>query len=166
MNDEPLPNEHGFPLRAVVPGIYGMMNAKWITGIEVVDYAYLGYWQDRGWSNDARINTASLIYYPSPQSQVSESIPIAGIAFAGDRGISKVEVSVDGGRTWNLATLKTPLSPYAWVLWAYEWKPANKGSTTLTVRAYDGAGTVQNPFAEQPFPNGASGLHSIQVTVT
>ncbi len=118
MNDEPLPNEHGFPLRAIVPGIYGMMNAKWITEIEVVDYAYLGYWQDRGWSNDARINTTSLIYYPSPQAQVSGPIPIAGIAFAGDRGISKVEVSVDGGRTWNPATLKTPLSPYSWVLWA------------------------------------------------
>ena len=98
MNDEPLPNEHGFPLRAIVPGIYGMMNAKWITEIEVVDYAYLGYWQDRGWSNDARINTTSLIYYPHP-SRSERPIPIAGIASAGDRGISKVEVSVDGGRT-------------------------------------------------------------------
>ena len=166
MNDAPLPNEHGFPLRAILPGIYGMMNAKWITEIEVVDYAYLGYWQDRGWSNDARINTTSLIYYPSPQAQVSDPIPIAGIAFAGDRGISKVEVSVDGGKTWNPATLKTPLSPYSWVLWAYTWTPTNKGSTTVTVRAYDGAGNVQTPFAEQPFPNGASGLHSIQVTVT
>ena len=166
MNDEPLSNEHGFPLRTIVPGIYGMMNAKWITEIEVVDYAYLGYWQNRGWSNDARIKTTSLIYYPSPQTQVSEPIPIAGIAFAGDRGISKVEVSVDGGRTWNLATLKTPRSPYSWVLWAYAWTPVNKGSTTVTVRAYDGTGTVQNAFAEQPFPNGASGLHSIQVTVT
>ena len=166
MNDETLPNEHGFPLRTIVPGIYGMMNAKWITGIEVVDYAYLGYWQDRGWSNDARINTTSLIYYPSPQAQVSDPIPIAGVAFAGDRGISKVEVSVDGGRTWNLATLKAPRSPYSWVLWAYAWTPTNKGSTTVTVRAYDGAGTVQNALAEQSFPNGASGLHSIQVTVT
>jgi len=166
MNDETLPNEHGFPLRTIVPGIYGMMNAKWITGIEVVDYAYLGYWQDRGWSNDARINTTSLIYYPSPQAKVSDPIPIAGVAFAGDRGISKVEVSVDGGRTWNLATLKAPRSPYSWVLWAYAWTPTNKGSTTVTVRAYDGAGTVQNALAEQSFPNGASGLHSIQVTVT
>ena len=166
MNDEPLPNEHGFPLRTIVPGIYGMMNAKWITEIEVVDYVYLGYWQERGWSNDARINTTSLIYYPFSQAQVSDPIPIAGIAFAGDRGISKVEVSVDGGKTWNLATLKTPRSPYSWVLWAYAWTPTNKGNTTLTVRAYDGAGNLQNAFAEQPFPNGASGLHSIQVTVT
>ena len=166
MNDELLPREHGFPLRTIVPGIYGMMNAKWITEIEVVDYAYLGYWQDRGWSNDARIRTTSLIYYPSPQAQIGGPIPIAGIAFAGDRGVSKVEVSVDGGRTWNLATLKMPRSPYSWVLWAYAWTPANKGSTTVTVRAYDGMGVVQDAFAEQPFPNGASGLHSIQVTVS
>ncbi len=164
MNDEMLPNGHGFPLRAIVPGIYGMMNAKWVTEIEVVDYMYLGYWQDRGWSNDARIKTTSIIYYPSPQAQVSGTIPIAGVAFAGDRGISKVEVSTDGGNTWNEAILKKSLSPYSWVLWAYEWTPTGKGSVTIIVRAYDGAGTVQDPAAVQPFPNGASGYNSIQVT--
>jgi DMSO/TMAO reductase YedYZ molybdopterin-dependent catalytic subunit len=164
MNDELLPTGHGFPLRAIVPGIYGMMNAKWVTEIEVVDYVYLGYWQERGWSNDARIKTTSIIYYPSPLAQVSGTIPIAGVAFAGDRGVGKVEVSTDGGSTWNEAILKKSLSPYSWVLWAYQWTPATKGSATIIVRAYDGAGTVQDPTSVQPFPNGASGYNSIRVT--
>ena len=111
MNDAMLPNEHGFPLRAIVPGIYGMMNAKWITEIEVTDQVYLGYWQERGWSNDARIKTTSIIYYPTSNVQMNGVTPIAGVAFAGDRGISKVEVSVDGGSTWNEATLKPAAHP-------------------------------------------------------
>src|SRR5208283_2169806 len=77
MNDETLPNEHGFPLRAIVPGIYGMMTAKWITEIEVSDQVYLGYWQQRGWSNDARIKTTSIIYYPSANARVNGTTPIA-----------------------------------------------------------------------------------------
>jgi DMSO/TMAO reductase YedYZ molybdopterin-dependent catalytic subunit len=166
MNGEFLPTGHGFPLRGIVPGIYGMMNAKWVTEIEVVDQVYLGYWQERGWSNDARIKTTSIIYYPSPQAQVGGPIPIAGVAFAGDRGISKVEVSTDGGNTWNEAILKKSLSPYSWVLWAYEWTPTTKGSVTVTVRAYDGAGTVQDPTPVQPFPDGASGYNSIRVSAT
>ncbi len=124
MNGETLPVEHGYPLRAIVPGIYGMMNAKWLTEIEVTDQVYLGYWQQRGWSNDAKIKTTSLIYYPQSGARVSGPIPIAGIAFAGDRGISKVEVSTDGGSTWNEAVTKKPRSPYSWVLWAYQWKPS------------------------------------------
>ena len=111
MNDAMLPNEHGFPLRAIVPGIYGMMNAKWITEIEVTDQVYLGYWQERGWSNDARIKTTSIIYYPTSNVQVNSFTPIAGVAFAGDRGVSKVEVSVDGGDTWSEATLKPRAHP-------------------------------------------------------
>jgi DMSO/TMAO reductase YedYZ molybdopterin-dependent catalytic subunit len=166
MDDEPLPNEHGFPLRAIVPGIYGMMNAKWITEIELTDQVYIGYWQERGWSNDATIKTTSIIYYPPSADQVTGMIPIAGVAFAGDRGISKVEVSVDGGNNWNEATLKKPRSPYSWVLWAYEWTPTSKGNTTIIVRAYDGTGTAQDANVTQPFPDGATGYHAIQVTVT
>jgi len=165
MNDQFLPNEHGFPLRAIVPGIYGMMNAKWITEIEVTDQVYLGYWQERGWSNDARIKTTSLIYYPGDRATVSGALPIGGIAFAGDRGISKVEVSTDAGSTWNEATIKQPRSPYSWVIWAYEWTPQAKGAYTLMVRAYDGSNQLQSSAATAPFPDGASGYHSIQVTV-
>jgi DMSO/TMAO reductase YedYZ molybdopterin-dependent catalytic subunit len=165
MNDVTLPDEHGFPLRAIVPGIYGMMNAKWITEIEVTDQVYLGYWQERGWSNDARIKTTSIIYYPTSNVQVNSSTPIAGVAFAGDRGISKVEVSVDGGNTWNEATLKPPRSPDSWVLWAYEWTPTATGTANIIVRATDGQGQLQDPTVVQPFPNGASGYSTIQVTV-
>jgi DMSO/TMAO reductase YedYZ molybdopterin-dependent catalytic subunit len=165
MNDLTLPNEHGFPLRAIVPGIYGMMNAKWLTEIEVTDQVYLGYWQERGWSNDARIKTTSIIYYPTPGVQVNGSTPIAGVAFAGDRGISKVEVSVDGGNEWNVATLKPSRSPYSWVLWAYEWTPTTAGTAKIVVRATDGKGQLQDPTATDPFPDGASGYSSVQVTV-
>ncbi len=165
MNDVTLPDEHGFPLRAIVPGIYGMMNAKWITEIEVTDQVYLGYWQQRGWSNDARIKTTSIIYYPTSSVQVNTSTLIAGVAFAGDRGISKVEVSVDGGNTWNEATLKPPHSPYSWVLWAYEWTPTAAGTASIIVRATDGQGQLQDPTVVQPFPDGASGYSTTQITV-
>jgi DMSO/TMAO reductase YedYZ molybdopterin-dependent catalytic subunit len=166
MNDVPLPTEHGFPLRAIVPGIYGMMNAKWITEIEVTSEVYLGFWQERGWSNDARIKTTSIIYYPRSSVQLNGSTPIAGVAFAGDRGIGKVEVSVDGGNTWNEATLKPPRSPYSWVLWAYEWTPATAGTASIMVRATDAEGQLQDPTETQSFPDGASGYSRLQVTVT
>ncbi len=166
MNDALLPAEHGSPLRAIIPGLYGMMNAKWITGIEVSDSVYLGYWQERGWTNDAQIHTTSIIYYPQSGAQVSGSLPIAGVAFAGDRGISKVEVSTDGGSTWNVAELKTPKSPYSWVLWAYNWTPTTNGNQTIIVRATDGTGQVQDSSNSQPFPNGAAGYNSTQVNVT
>jgi hypothetical protein len=166
MNDEPLPTEHGFPLRAIIPGLYGMMNAKWITGIEASDSVYLGYWQERGWTNDARIKTTSIIYYPPAGAQVGGSLPIAGVAFAGDRGISKVEVSTDGGNTWNTAELKPPKSPYSWVLWAYLWTPTTEGYQTIIVKATDGTGQLQDPTQNQPFPNGATGYNSIEVNVT
>jgi hypothetical protein len=166
MNDELLPTGHGFPLRAIVPGIYGMMNAKWIQEIEVVDHVYLGYWQERGWSNDAKIKTTSIIYYPSDAAEINGPTPLAGVAFAGDRGISKVEVSVNGGNTWSEAVLKKPTSPYSWVLWAYDWTPINKGAYTVVVRAYDGAGNVQDSQVSSSFPDGASGYNMIQLRVT
>ena len=142
-----------------------MMNAKWITEIEVSDQVYLGYWQERGWSNDARIKTTSIIYYPSANARVNGTTPIAGVAFAGDRGISKVEVSVDGGNTWNEAILKQPRSAYSWVLWAYEWTPTATGTVNIMARAYDGKGQLQDQSVVQPFPDGASGYPSNQVTV-
>jgi DMSO/TMAO reductase YedYZ molybdopterin-dependent catalytic subunit len=166
MNDAPLPAEHGFPLRAIIPGLYGMMNAKWITGIEASNSVYLGYWQERGWTNDARIKTTSIIYYPLDSAQVSGSLPIAGVAFAGDRGLSKVEVSTDGGNTWNTAELRPPKSPYSWVLWAYQWTPTTKGTQTIIARATDGAGQLQDPTQNSPFPDGATGYNSITVNVT
>jgi hypothetical protein len=142
-----------------------MMNAKWITDIEISDQVYLGYWQERGWSNDARIKTTSIIYYPTGNVQAGGTTPIAGVAFAGDRGISKIEVSVDGGNTWNQATLRPPRSLYSWVLWAYEWTPT-VGTANIVVRATDGTGQIQDSTAVDPFPNGATGYSSTQITVS
>jgi len=166
MNDEVLPHEHGFPLRAIVPGIYGMMNAKWITEIEVIDRVYLGYWQERGWSNDARIKTTSITYYPPPEAEINGPVPIAGVAFAGDRGISKVEVSTDGGENWNSATLKEPRSSYSWVLWAYEWTPPALGRYRVLTRARDGTGQLQDAAPKSSYPDGATGYHEIEVVVS
>lgn len=165
MNGERLPVGHGFPLRAIVPGIYGMMNAKWITELEVVDSVYEGFWQRRGWTNDAKIQTTSIVKIPSHLQTINGATPIAGIAFSGDRGISKVEVSTDGGVTWGAASVKDPLSGYTWVLWAAEWMPNETGVYKILVRATDELGNVQTAQVREPFPAGATGYHAIDVKV-
>ena len=174
MNGVPLPTEHGFPVRAIVPGLYGMMNAKWITDIELVDKVYEGFWQRRGWANNAKYQTRSKIVLPGDALRnrfeaLSANIatpgsksPIAGLAFAGDRGISKVEVSTDGGNTWMTASLKDPISRNSWVLWALEWIPQNKGKYNVVVRATDGYGNLQIAEITDIYPNGATGYHSVE----
>jgi DMSO/TMAO reductase YedYZ molybdopterin-dependent catalytic subunit len=161
MNDQPLPPEHGFPLRLLVPGIYGMKNVKWIRRIEAIDFDFKGYWQRRGWDDRAEYKTMSRI--DTPKSPVKGETTIAGIAFAGDRGVSKVEVSVDGGKTWETAEIKEPLGPYSWVLWHKRWTPGEAGSYRLVVRAADGLGDMQTSIQSPPAPNGSSGYHSITV---
>lgn len=179
MNGVPLPAEHGFPLRAIVPGLYGMMNPKWITDIELVDTVYEGFWQRRGWDNDAEYKTHSKIVFPgdalaarfgqmeapSMSTIVGNKSPIAGIAFAGDRGISNVEVSVDGGNTWQTASIKDPLSGNCWVLWALDWIPKNKGDYNIIVRATDKTGNIQTAEVTDVYPHGATGYHSAETTV-
>lgn len=165
MNGETLPKSHGFPLRAIIPGIYGMKNPKWIRRLEIVDYDYRGYWETRGWSNEATINTLSRIDGPPDGIRLHGKTPVAGIAFSGDRGISRVEVSIDGGRTWHDAVVKEPLSGYMWVLWAAEWEPGDAGNYRIMVRATDAAGNVQTAQASSSFPKGATGYHEVHVTV-
>lgn len=182
MNNSPLTNGHGFPLRAIVPGFYGMMNPKWITEIELVDKTYEGFWQRKGWTNNgiSAINSSIVIpgnqpindRFPNlvPNSSNSsfatgKNIPIAGVAFAGDRGISKVEVSVDGGNTWKTAIVKDPLSQYTWVLWTSGFTTADKGNYKIIVRATDKTGKVQSSELEEPFPNGAQGYNQIDIAV-
>ena len=171
MNDATLPVKHGYPLRAVIPGLYGMMSAKWINSIKVIDSVYDGYWQTRGWTNDATVNTQSFIMIPGDGSSVSlsannGSVILGGVAYAGERGISKVEVSVDGGRTWTVAVLKNALSNVTWRLWALDWHPISNGTYNIYVRATDGAGSTQISAATDTFPNGATGYAVIQVNVT
>jgi DMSO/TMAO reductase YedYZ molybdopterin-dependent catalytic subunit len=179
MNGVPLPAEHGFPVRAIVPGLYGMMNAKWITDIELVDRVYEGFWQRRGWANNAKHQTHSKIAFPGDAlrnrfeelstttnaTAIGSKSPIAGIAFAGDRGISKVEVSTDGGNTWQSASIKDPLSSNSWVLWALDWIPQNKGKYNIVVRATDKAGSIQTAEIRDNYPNGSTGYHSVEETV-
>lgn len=166
MNGETLPHKHGFPLRLVAPGLYGMKNPKWVTAIEAVDYDYLGFWEQRGWSDRAVIKTMSEIIVPSRTLAVRSPGPVrlGGVAFGGDRGIVRVELSFDGGQTWRQAELRPALSPYSWVLWTAEWNPP-PGSYRVVVRAVDGSGEVQDPTPRPPLPDGATGYHVITVRV-
>ena len=168
MNGATLPQEHGFPARMLVPGIYGMKHCKWVIGIEVVNYDFLGYWQQRGWSDPAPVRLTARIDTPLDGSTViaNRTTYIAGVAFSGNKGISEVDVSTDSAQTWRRATLKRPLSGLTWVLWELAWQPPQAGTYTVTARAIDLEGNVQDPTEEPPLPNGSSGYHSITVSVS
>ena len=158
-NGDPLTQAHGFPCRVRVPAIYGMKNVKWLEAIEVVPTDFKGYWMERGWSDDAVIDTESRIDVAgtSNGATVGEATWIAGIAWAGIRGISKVEVSVDGGRSWAEAMLKEPVSSISWRHWAYRWTPASRGRVSVMARATDGEGNLQTKREAPPHPDGATG---------
>ena len=166
-NRSPLTQEHGFPCRLRVPAIYGMKNVKWLSSIEVVGSDYLGYWQERGWSDDAVVHTESRIVVAGEDGSATRGEPtwVAGVAWAGARGISKVEVSVDGGGSWSEARLKKPIAPYAWRLWAFRWRPKDGGTALVVARATDGAGRVQIARRAPPHPAGATGYPSVEVSV-
>jgi DMSO/TMAO reductase YedYZ molybdopterin-dependent catalytic subunit len=167
MNDEALPTKHGYPLRLLAPGKYGIKNAKWITEIALMDEETFGYWQQRYWTQEARMNTSSRIDVPVPRATVSTSpYRLHGLAFSGDRGISRVEVSTDGGDSWQEAIMKPALSPYTWVLWYYDWRPSGDGDkAVIFARATDGVGNVQTARSAPPHPSGATGYPRVQVTV-
>ena len=163
MNGSVLPDRHGFPLRAVVPGRYGEQSAKWVTRIDVTDQVFKGFYQSQGWSA-APLPTFSRIDQPRGQA-LEGAIPISGVAFAGIRGISRVEVSTDDGSTWNVARLAPPLSDQTWVLWSWIWHPTATGLYTIRARATDGTSTVQTPVQRGTVPDGATGWPSVKVLV-
>jgi DMSO/TMAO reductase YedYZ molybdopterin-dependent catalytic subunit len=169
MNGAPLTDKHGFPVRLLTPGIYGMMHPKWITDILVMNEEVLGYWQQQGWSQEARMNTSVRVDLPGGGSRIAAGAPylIEGVAFSGDRGISRVEVSTDGGQTWGDAKLKPPLGPYTWVLWDFAWSPPGdlRGRINLQARATDGDGALQTAEELPPYPDGATGYHTVDVTI-
>lgn len=166
MDGQTLPAAHGFPLRAIVPGRYGIKNVKWLTRVDVIDHGYVGYWASRGWTDQGIVQTESQIDLPADRSNLPlGTIEVGGIAFAGARGIQKVELSVDGGRRWLPTTLASPISSLAWTTWRIRWRPASPGWYTLQVRATDGTGQVQPAVVTPPIPDGATGYHRIQVRI-
>ena len=166
MNGEPLLPEHGFPCRMIVPGLYGYVSAtKWLVDLELSRFdAFDPYWVRRGWDQQANIKTASRIDTPRPLSRTKPGkIAVAGVAWAQHRGVSDVEVRVDGG-VWNRARLSSAVNNDLWRQWVWEWDAA-PGSHTLQVRATDAQGEVQTEERAEPFPNGSAGWQSIVVTV-
>ncbi|MFD6291461.1 sulfite oxidase [Streptomyces sp. NPDC060205] len=166
MNGEPLPFAHGFPVRMLVPGLFGYVSAcKWIKDIELTSFDdYDAYWVKRDWARQAPIKTQSRIDTPKPFARPKAgSVMVAGVAWAQHRGIDKVEVQVDDG-PWQEARLAAEDSRDTWRQWSYDWR-ATKGGHTLTVRATDRTGEVQTEKRTRTVPDGASGRHSVVVTV-
>jgi len=166
MNRVPLPADHGFPARLIVPGLYGYVSAtKWLSSIELTTReAVDGYWVPLGWAKDAPILTQSRIDFPIGGQQLPPGpIQIAGVAWAPDRGVSRVEVSLDGG-AWQTAAMSRPISNATWVQWLLLWTAAT-GRHTIEVRATDDSGSVQTDQVSDPAPDGARGHHRVTVNV-
>ncbi|WEV79714.1 molybdopterin-dependent oxidoreductase [Janibacter cremeus] len=167
MNGEPLAAERGFPARLLTPRLYGFVGAtKWLTRMTVTRYdEHPAYWTERGWATDGTVRTQSRIDTPTPSAGLDPGrVTIGGVAWAQGRGITKVEVRVDDG-PWQRATLGAEADIDCWRQWFLPWE-AGEGRHELTVRATDGTGEVQTTDTADPFPSGATGLHSIAVTVT
>ncbi|GGZ56384.1 oxidoreductase [Streptomyces inusitatus] len=166
MNGEPLPFAHGFPVRMVVPGLYGYVSAcKWIRELELTTFAaYDPYWVKRGWARRAPVKTQCRIDTPKPFARPrAGTVTIAGVAWAQRRGVERVEVRIDDG-PWRPADLAAQDTRDTWRQWSLPWR-ATPGSHTLTVRATDGEGRVQTAERTRTVPDGASGRHSVVVTV-
>lgn len=162
MNGEKLPKAHGFPLRLIVPGLYGIKNVKWITEIEVYNGDHKGYWQRKGWTDDGTIKIFSRIDSPGHyQALTGPEQTFMGIAFGGPNSISKVELSFDAGKTWQEAQLEPPVSTKSWVIWSHRWRPPKTGKYQVVVRATDTKGQLQIEEMVRPQPAGASGYHTI-----
>jgi DMSO/TMAO reductase YedYZ molybdopterin-dependent catalytic subunit len=170
MNGSTLSAEHGFPCRLIVPGLYGYKNAKWLSDIIITTADEPGFWERRGWSGVAMVKTQATIDTGNPalgQSSdvrsVDGLVDLSGFAFAGTRGIGKVDVLIDGG-DWRSAELEADESAGVWRSWSLPWR-ATPGQHTLAVRATDGAGQIQTSEQTPPHPDGASGWHTLNLEV-
>ena len=169
MNGVRLPDRHGYPARVVVPGYFGEKNVKWLTRIELAKADAKGFYETQGWGPDFIVPTRSRIDVPADDARFSiQQLPIEikGVAFGGDRGISRVEVSDDDGEAWNEAEISYSGGDLAWSLWNYKWKPEKAGDYTLAVRATDGEGDVQKFEEDRGWFSGVTGFHKIVVHVT
>ena len=171
MNGAPLPDRHGYPLRVIVPGYFGEKNVKWLTKVEVADASAKGFYEAQGWGPDFIVPTRSRIDVPDDWmfvslSKITAPIEVKGIAFGGDRGISRVELSFDDRKTWSDAEIYYSGGDLAWSLWKASWTPAAVGDYALVVRATDGEGHLQEWEKDRGPFSGVSGLHGINVRVT
>ncbi|MFB6170479.1 MAG: molybdopterin-dependent oxidoreductase [Haloarculaceae archaeon] len=169
MNGESLPRGHGYPVRALIPGHWGEINVKWLTEVEVLERETNGYWENRGWHGTGPVNTVAKIW--TNERLDDGSVLVGGLAYAGTRGIERVEISTDGGTTWTDAAVSGPLDEAdvlggrdAWRQWQYTWTPS-PGQHVVVARAVDGEGRQQPRDQRSPFPNGASGWVSITISV-
>lgn len=171
MNGVRLPDRHGYPLRAIVPGFFGEKHVKWLTRIEVTHAEAKGFYEAQGWGPDFTTPTRSRIDVPDYESrfsisQLQQPIEVKGIAFGGDRGVSRVEVSFDDEKSWRDAEIYYKGGDLAWSLWKMEWRPDVPGDYSIVVRATDTEGDVQEFEEGRGWFSGATGLHKILVHVT
>jgi DMSO/TMAO reductase YedYZ molybdopterin-dependent catalytic subunit len=160
MNGDPLPAKHGFPARVILPDLYGMKQPRWLRSITLLeDPNTTSYWEKRGWAGEVPIKTMSRIDMRNRPMPVNKA-ELTGIAFAGARGIQKVEVSLDNEKSWQTCELVTGTRANVWSLWRYDWRNAVPGRYTVIVRATDGEGRQQTSQRQRSYPDGASGYHS------
>jgi DMSO/TMAO reductase YedYZ molybdopterin-dependent catalytic subunit len=169
MNGDLLPERHGYPARVIVPGLFGKNNVKWVTRIELVDVDAKGFYEKQGWGPSVVVPTTSRFDDPSQGQTLrpvqGEMVVLKGIAYAGARGVTRVEVSLDHAQTWHEARIEYKGAPMAWVLWSYHWQPPHPAEYTLVVRATDGTGELQTPEYRSIAPQGATGYHVISVRI-
>ncbi len=170
MNGATLPYRHGFPARVIVPGYFGEKHVKWLTRIEVTRENAKGFYETQGWGPDFIVPTRSRIDVPANEAwlklaDVAKGVPVSGVAFGGDRGISRVEFSFDDGESWDDARITYPGTKLTWALWSYQWQPENADDYSLVVRATDGEGDVQEFEPDREFTSGITGFHKIIVHV-
>jgi DMSO/TMAO reductase YedYZ molybdopterin-dependent catalytic subunit len=166
--DQPLTVEHGFPLRIHIPNHFGMKQPKWITGMEFIAGDQDGYWVRRGWDKEALVRTTSVIDTVATSAIMTDEdgqqlVPVGGIAYSGARGISRVEVRVDGG-DWVETALRAPISDRTWYLWRYDW-PFQAGDHTFEVRCYEEDGTPQIDDVRDEYPSGATGINTARASL-
>ncbi|WP_436907157.1 molybdopterin-dependent oxidoreductase [Halosimplex marinum] len=162
MDGETLPREHGFPARLLIPGRYGMKSTKWVETIEVSAGDHEAYWEVRGWVEEAVVNTLS---YVRGVQRRGDRVAVGGVAYAGRRGIDRVEVSLDGGDTWADADLEAPPSPHAWRRFRHVADLPDSGPKDVVVRATDGTGERQTREETGAHPGGSTGWHSVTVSL-
>ena len=163
MNGRLLPVAHGYPARLILPGRYGMRSVKWVTSIEATGDRTEGYWEKRGWDREAIMRTGARFDSPRNGATVGSRLTAAGLAYAGERGVQRVEVSSDDAKTWRAVTLEPAPGPFAWRRWMVN-LDLEPGVHALQVRTTDGTGAIQSPDRMPPHPSGASGYHRVVVT--